>query len=250
MFEQNFMVEAYRDDLAYIHDVGFGGLAKNAAPFLLELLRHKGVDSGLVVDLGCGSGILAQELETAGYDVLGIDISKALIAIAKDRVPNGQFREQSLITAELPSCVAVAAIGECFNYLFDQGNTQQGLLKLFGRIYNALNPGGLLVFDVASPGRVSESNPYRTYTEGDDWAVLMTAFEDEGLRLLTRHITTFRRVGYLYRRDHEVHQLRLLTQQELAEQLQSIGFQVSTFFSYGQLKFALGHVGFLARKRE
>jgi hypothetical protein len=33
------MTDAYREDLAYIHDVGFGHLAKNAAPVLLEALR-------------------------------------------------------------------------------------------------------------------------------------------------------------------------------------------------------------------
>jgi SAM-dependent methyltransferase len=248
MFEHNPMAEAYKDDLAYIHDVGFGGLAKNAALFLLELLQLKDFDSGLVVDLGCGSGILAQELEARGYDILGIDISKALIAIARKRVPNGRFREESLLRAELPNCVAVVAIGECFNYLFDKSNTQQELLNLFGRIYNALSPSGLLLFDVASPGRVPGASPYRTYTEGENWAVLMSATEDQSKKLLTRHITTFLRLGELYRRDHEVHQLRLLTQQELTEQLQSIGFVVSTLSGYGELRFAPGHIGFLAYK--
>lgn len=244
----NPIADCYKEDLAYIHDAGFGDLAKNAAPFLLELLRQKGVDSGLVVDLGCGSGILMQKLEAAGYDVLGIDISKALVAIARKRVPNGQFREESLLTTKLPECVAIVAVGECFNYLFDRNNTRQGLLKLFGRIYNALDSGGILVFDVATVGRVPGLNPYRTYTEGEDWAVLMTAFEDECLGLLTRNITSFRKVGELYRRDHEVHQLQLLTQQELTKQLQSIGFQVSNLSGYGDLRFALGHIGFLAYK--
>ncbi|MCC2696065.1 hypothetical protein [Nodularia sp. LEGE 04288] len=39
----------YKDDLAYIHDAGFGDLAKNAAPFLLEVLRQKGINSSFVV---------------------------------------------------------------------------------------------------------------------------------------------------------------------------------------------------------
>ncbi|WP_339406168.1 hypothetical protein [Nodularia sp. LEGE 04288] len=48
-----------------------------------------------------------QELEAAGYDVLRIDISEALVAIARKRVPNGQFRQELLLTTELPECVAV-----------------------------------------------------------------------------------------------------------------------------------------------
>jgi ribosomal protein L11 methylase PrmA len=53
----------YQLDLAYIHDQGFGGFAKNASPGLLKLLRERGIHSGLVVDLGCGSGIWARHLQ-------------------------------------------------------------------------------------------------------------------------------------------------------------------------------------------
>jgi SAM-dependent methyltransferase len=243
------MTEGYKSDLAYIHDVGFGGFVKSASAVVLELLQDKGFDSGLVVDLGCGSGILAQELENTGYDVLGIDISTALLAIARKRVKKANFSVCSLFNTDIPDCIAVAAIGECFNYLFDSNNTAEKLYNLFVRIYNALNSGGMLIFDVASKGRIPGSGLYRTYTEGEDWAVLMTAEEDSDLGLLTRHITTFRKVGELYRRDGEVHQLRLLMLEELVEQLQNIGFEVSTFSSYGQLQLAPGHMGLLAQKQ-
>src|SRR5271169_3577488 len=99
--------DAYRDDLAYIHDAGFGGVARAAAPVLLYALRHQRILGGLVVDLGCGSGLLARAVCDAGYDVLGIDISEAMAALARNRVPHGQFRVESLLTAQLPPCVAV-----------------------------------------------------------------------------------------------------------------------------------------------
>ena len=203
------MADAYRKDLAYIHDVGFGDLAKNAAQVLGAALQRSGIDNGLVVDLCCGTGLLAQELTAAGYEVLGIDISGAMLDIARERVPSARFRQESILKAELPPCVAVAAIGECFNYLFDENNTEPELYRLLRRIHEALDPGGLLVFDVAEPGRVPGSGPQRTHTEGEDWAVLVTAEENRTNRLLTRRITTFRKVGELYRRDQEIHQLRL-----------------------------------------
>ncbi|HZM85247.1 MAG TPA: class I SAM-dependent methyltransferase, partial [Blastocatellia bacterium] len=85
-------MEAYKDDLAYIHDVGFGDFARNSARGLLEILREAGITSGLVVDLGCGSGLWARELVDAGYDVFGIDISAPMIDIARRRVPQGKFQ--------------------------------------------------------------------------------------------------------------------------------------------------------------
>jgi hypothetical protein len=60
------MIEPYRDDLAYIHDAGFGHTARAAAPFLLEALERRRVRDGLVIDLGCGSGILSEAVSAAG----------------------------------------------------------------------------------------------------------------------------------------------------------------------------------------
>ncbi len=242
------MTDAYRDDLAYIHDVGFGSVARGAAQVLLDALKRQGVPGGTVIDLGCGSGILAQAVSDAGYDVLGVDLSEAMIGLARQRVPRARFRVESLQTADFPRCVAVTSVGECFNYLFDDSNTKSNLAKVFRRIHGALGPRGLFLFDVAEPGRVRGTGSRRIFMEGDDWAVPASTQEDRRHALLTRHITSFRRVGELYRRDHEVHRQRLLTRASLAGQLRLIGFRVRILRGYGQLRFGPGHVGFMARK--
>ncbi|MGO9470861.1 MAG: class I SAM-dependent methyltransferase [Isosphaeraceae bacterium] len=242
------MPDAYRNDLAYIHDAGFGHFARAAAPVLLDALRHGGFSRGRFVDLGCGSGILSRAVSDAGYDVLGIDVSAAMIALAQTRVPRGQFRTQSLLTANIPACVAVAAVGECLNYLFDTGHSWSKLKALFRRIQEALAPGGIFLGDVAGPGRVPGGGTLKNFWEGEDWVVLVTSREDRRPKLLTREITSFRRVGESYRRDHEIHQQRLLPRVELVRKLRQTGFQVRTLKGYGPLRFGPGHSGFLARK--
>lgn len=245
---QQDMKDAYADDLAYIHDAGFGHWARNAAAFVLQSLCSSGVERGLVVDLGCGSGILAQELTAAGYDVLGIDQSEAMLALARRRAPGARFCHQSLLAADIPPCLAVTAVGECFNYLFDDTHSDQTLAELFGRIHNALLPGGFLTFDADEPGRVPGPGPSRFQAEGPDWAVLATAEEDLSERLLTRRITAFRQVGDFYRRSHEVHRLRLLPRAELSALLQDAGFQVQILAGHGDFLFPPGMVGYLAAK--
>jgi SAM-dependent methyltransferase len=242
------MTDAYRDDLAYIHDAGFGGMARAAGPVLVEALRRRGFSGGLVVDLGCGSGIVSGVVAEAGYDVLGIDLSPAMIALAGEHVPGGTFRVASVISTELPRCIAVAAVGEVFNYLFDPENNASSLSKLLRRIHSALAPGGLLLFDVAGPGRVPGQGPRRIFAEGDDWAVLATLEEDAHSRILTRSITSFRQVGELYRRDREVHRQRLIPPGEVTNQLRKIGFRVRILRRYGALPLPPGLTGFLARK--
>ena len=73
----------YREGVAYIHDAGHAGFALETAPGILEILAQSGIHEGLVVDLGCGSGLLARELLDAGYGVLGIDISEAMVELAR-----------------------------------------------------------------------------------------------------------------------------------------------------------------------
>ena len=241
----------YRDDLAYIHDAGFGHVAQNAAAALLRQLapiRRKTQASRLVVDLGCGSGILAQAVSEAGYSVLGYDVSDGMLALAARRVPSAEFRRESFVTVDIPGCLAVTAIGEVFNYVFDRRNRGKRLSTLFGRVYEALCPGGLFLFDVAEPGRVPGTGRQQGYSEGPGWACLYSAKEDRRRKTLTRTITTFRKTGEDYRRQRETHRLRLVTRAEITHELRQAGFQVRTRNSYERFRFPAGWVAFLARK--
>jgi hypothetical protein len=51
------MTEWCGEDLAYIHDVGHADFALESAPGILDIFVRSGIQEGLVVDLGCGSGL-------------------------------------------------------------------------------------------------------------------------------------------------------------------------------------------------
>jgi SAM-dependent methyltransferase len=239
-------MDAYQDDLAYIHDVGYGDFARDAAPGLLHILGQGGIRKGRVIDLGCGSGLWARQLVDAGYEVLGIDLSAALIDLARQRVPEGEFITRSFLEADLPPCEAVTSLGECFNYLFDERNNLSQLRQLFRRIYAALRPGGLFIFDIAEPGR--GQGRQQSHRQGVDWAALVDYESDPIRQQLTRRITTFRQVGAAYRRGHEVHRLQLYRGGDIATELRQIGFRVRLVRGYGQFRFPKSYVGCIARK--
>lgn len=238
---------AYEADLALIHDAGFGHVARAASEELLTLLQKQKFSAGTVVELGCGSGILSEKVAKAGYDVVGYDISPAMVALSQQRVPSGRFESQSFVDVELPPCVAVTAIGEIFNYLFDRRNSLSTVLKVWRRIYKALEPGGVLLFDMALVGRVPGGR-FRTYAETDGWACLYEGVEDPDRRTIERHISTFVREGELFRRATELHKLRVYERDELLEPLQAIGFKVRTLKQYGDWKFPPGWLGFACLK--
>ncbi len=215
---------------------------------MLDILHQRKILGGLVVDLGCGSGLWAHELIKAGYDVLGIDQSAAMIEMAKKKAPKARFKKDSFLNVKLPLCDAVTSIGECFNYLFDKKNSKTELARLFSRVYNALRPGGLFIFDIVEPGQVTTSTPSMRNLQGQDWAILLQVNEDSKKNTLMRKMTIFRKAGKLYSRHEETHRLQLYKGSEIAAILRSIGFHVRLIRGYGKLRFRKAHVGFMARK--
>lgn len=240
------MKENYEQDLAYVHHVGFDFFAKGAAPYIIDKVNRIGNGGRQVVDLGCGSGVLAKELTRAGLDVVGFDQSPAMIKIAKKLAPKARFVCDSFLDAEIPDCDVITSTGECLNYLFDGRVSRHSLRKLFRRVYASLTPGGLFLFDVAEPGRAVE--PLARPIEGKDWAILLTVDENKKTSVLTRRIVTFRKVGQLYRRTVETHRLKLHRGVDLAADLRSIGFRVRLVRRYGEMVLRPGHVGVIARK--
>jgi SAM-dependent methyltransferase len=227
-------VKAYGEDLAWIHDVGFTGFARKSADGIVQVLRESGFTSGRVVDLGCGSGVWAQRLLDEGFDVTGVDISPAMIELSRKCAPAAEFHVASWLDFEIPPCIAVTALGEVLCYRFDDRSSEPALEQLFARVFAALEPGGLFVFDVAEPHR--HANDTHRFAEGDDWTVLVEFQNDAQSRQLTRRMVTFRKDGESWRRDEEVHRLQLYEADAIRRMLCGVGFEVQLVRQYGDFE--------------
>lgn len=230
----------YGSDLAHVHDVAFGAWVRDAAPFVLARLREAGIDDGLVADLGCGSGIWAAELLDAGYDVVGVDGSEAMLALARERAPEARLVHGSLHEVELPPCVGVTVIGECVNY-----GGPPSLEPFLRRVHAALEPDGLLVFDAAAPGREPQLRR-RIRQEGEGWVMRVEAHEDRAAHTLTRRIALVRDG----RSSEEVHVLRLYQPEEVQDWLESSGFEATCHSSYGAARGLPGVHVYVARRTQ
>lgn len=106
----------YGEDLAFVHVDGFEAQAASAAE---TLLKHVGqaAPSQRVLDLGCGAGPLSRRLAERGFFTWGLDVSPALIALARARLPDADFQCGSIVDVPLPSAVAAAAVGDPLDIL-------------------------------------------------------------------------------------------------------------------------------------
>jgi SAM-dependent methyltransferase len=222
----------YGADQAAIHHEAFGDLAALAAAHLLSALDAAGLREGTVVDLGCGSGILARIVSDAGYHVRGVDISEDMLGLARANAPRATFAQGSLLDAELPHAVAVTAIGEPLNYATDPRAGLDEVERLAARVRAALDPRGVFLFDVATPGRHGV-DVVRKFHEREDWSMFVRLEEHDGT--LDRRMRIFRATGEdgLFRRTDEHHVLRLYEPAALTAALERAGFAVEIDDDYG-----------------
>ena len=165
----------YRARLARIHAADFTGYARAAARRLLDELDAGG---GLVIDVGCGAGDLAEAVTAAGFEYLGVDTSPDMLALARSRFPQARFEQRSAFDVDgLPGARAIVAVGEVVNYAVDPRAGVAGLNAWLRACRHLLGPGGVLLLDVAGPLRADPDPTIRTFT-GEGYRMEVTVSTD------------------------------------------------------------------------
>ena len=196
----------------------------------------------MVVDLGCGAGDLLAALPKR-FEKHGIDISPAMLELARKAVPDASFTLGSATTASLPRCDAVTAIGEVFSFAAAQDG-RAAVAAAFRRIHGALRPGGVFLLDVASPGRAPK--PTSAKRHGDGWRVEASAREDGDT--LVRTIDAWWTTPGGERHSQEVHQLALLDEAWVLEHLRAAGFTVEAMGAYDDYALQIGWDAYCATR--
>jgi SAM-dependent methyltransferase len=125
--------------------------------FLVELYAAHGCRS--VIDIGCGTGNHALRLSEMGYEVTGVDISPAMLKVArgKDRSGRVRFLEGDMrdIGNSVPGLKgfdAAISLGHVFYHLY----TDQQLKGFLAGLLSVLRKGGLFVFNARNVVRINE----------------------------------------------------------------------------------------------
>jgi SAM-dependent methyltransferase len=195
----------YRHDLAMVHHLGFGAHAAAVAPGITDFLAPVRARDGLVLELGCGTGLLTRELIAAGYRVVATDASEAMLGIARELV-GGSVQELLRLTLPddpLPQADAIVAVGHPLNYLPDAGAIDRALVA----IARALRPDGRLALDMCDLEWASARKDTPPYARAaPDWAII-TEFSVPAPDRFVRDITTFLpNPDGSWRRDGEHHE--------------------------------------------
>lgn len=119
-----------------------------------------------LAELGCGTGSLTALLARRGYSVTAVDLSPDMLSMADQKCQGLDVRlvcqDMSRLALPEPADAVISCL-DSVNYV----TRPSALRRTFRRVYRALAPGGLFLFDVKTPSAL-EGADGQTYLDEDE----------------------------------------------------------------------------------
>ena len=117
--------------------------------FVTDQLKKFGIEDGLMLELGCGTGTLTEMFDAKGFGMIGVDNSEEMLAEAVEkREQSGRsilYLNQDMREFELYGTVrAVISLCDTMNYLTEYDD----LVNVCRLVNNYLDPNGIFLFDL------------------------------------------------------------------------------------------------------
>lgn len=207
-----------------------------------------------VLDLACGTGTLTCLLANRGYEMIGVDQSEDMLAMAmeKGQEVTGEapiFLHQSMEELDLYGTIDACVCSlDSVNYV----TSPKALRRAFQRVNLFLMPKGVFIFDINSEEKLKGLDGQMFIDETEDTYCVWRADYNKRSRICTFGMDLFfEEEDGLWRREEELHEEYAYQTSELVQYLEEAGFQ--SVKQYGPLKFRNPKEGdqrifFVARK--
>lgn len=123
---------------------------RTKAEYIDSLVRKfGGKQGGILLDLACGTGSLAEQLDSLGYDVIAVDNSPEMLGEAMDKKFDSgksiQYLCQDMRELDMFGTIdVIVCILDSLNHL----DSLDDIKRVFERVFLFCEPGGLFIFDI------------------------------------------------------------------------------------------------------
>lgn len=202
-------------------DVDYGA----AVEFYKEILKREGISPRTAVDLACGTGSVTVLLAQMGLSVIGVDMSEEMLTQAQEKAWDLdlmlRFVCQKLQELCLPRGVDLAVCAlDSLDYITEPSDCREAIR----RVYKALNPGGIFIFDVNTPEKLRAMDGQVFLDEDDDVYCVWRGEFDEESNICSYGMDLFQRDGNVWRRSFEEHREYAYSREQLVSYLKDAGF--------------------------
>ncbi len=158
--------------LAPLYDRVNGDQYDRYAALLARIFdRYGRIPTHEVLDIGCGTGGIAERMSANGYDMIGLDRSAEMLSVAQQKLAgkNVLLLQQDMRTMDLYGTVQAAYCSfDGLNYL----SSVRDVCQTLARVHLFLEPDGLFVFDVNTQKRLEAYTESTFSYEFDDGLLL------------------------------------------------------------------------------
>jgi len=235
----------------FMQDVNYDEWGK----YILELLRKYNGKKSLGLDLGCGTGKITEFLAKQKVDMIGVDLSCDMLAVAKETAKDQGldilYLEQDMTEFELYGTVDfIVSICDSINYLLEK----QELLKTFKLVNNYLDPKGIFIFDMNTKHKYQNILAENTFAETlEDSCYIWNNYFYEDDNINEYELTFFmKKEGKdSYERFEEIHYQKAYSINLIKELLQKAGLDVLAVydaFTFNEPKEDSERVYFVAQE--
>jgi ubiquinone/menaquinone biosynthesis C-methylase UbiE len=123
-----------------------GPIDRSLLVAFIELIKRR--PDSRVADVGCGPGRVAAFMAEHGLDVVGVDVSQAMLAVARTAHPHIEFEEGQLDDLSIETGSLAGAV--CwYSIIYTPPNR---LAEAFGELSRVLIPGGYVLLAFQAEG--------------------------------------------------------------------------------------------------
>ena len=205
--------------------------------FYGQILEREGLKPRTAVDLACGTGSVAMLLAEQGMQVTAVDLSEDMLTVASQKASGmtnpPRFVCQSLQQLFLPRGVDLAVCAlDSLDYIIEPADCAQAIK----RIYKALNPGGIFIFDVNTPEKLRAMDGQVFLDEDEDVYCVWRGEFNEATNICSYGMDLFQREGDCWYRSFEEHKEYAYSQEQLTTYLKDAGFTHIRVYADGRME--------------
>ncbi|OQX92347.1 MAG: hypothetical protein B6D58_03465 [candidate division Zixibacteria bacterium 4484_95] len=223
----------------YYDKLGFNEFAKafllKALPFFKKYMQNHRVPKPYlkIIDLACGTGELCRLLNKNGFKSCGLDISRDMLIIARQKNPKLKFYNKDLRTFSLKPKFHIATCSfDSLNHIM-KGDE---LLATFKNVYRCLYKNGLFVFDMNTITGLRNWS-IQFVNSRKDYLIIRNGGYDDGNHKAYMFIEAFvKSKGKCYNRLYDVFYQKGYPNSTVRRLLKKAGFLKITMSSFHQEK--------------
>lgn len=203
--------------------------------FVQVLIKKYGITGKRVLDVGCGTGRHAAILNKKGFDVVGVDLNKEMLNIAKKKNKRIKFLQGNMRTFNLKEEFDIIL---CLFSTIHYARNYEEIRKTLKNFYKHLRKGGILIFDMGMTEEIwagSRSQVVKKSAKSVELVRFSVSRRENNFAILGMAYVLYKNKKFYF--ESEEHKLGIFKTLKIKEIAEKTGFSADLYNDFSNKKW-------------